>query len=74
MKDEFKQWEYHVQTVGSIFGTKDEVIDEMLNELGEDGWEAVSVFSPENSGKVTLVFKRPLSDRARRERSRPSPF
>ncbi len=66
------QWEYRVQTVGSFFNTKDEVVDAILNEWGEEGWELVSAFPPENSGKVTLVAKRPLSRSARRERSLPA--
>lgn len=71
MTKNIKRWEYYVQTVGSMFGTKDELIEEILNEIGEDGWEAVNVYSPENSGKVTIVAKRPLSLDARRRRSMP---
>jgi len=68
---ESTQWEYRVQTIGSIFGTKDEAIEAMLNEWGEEGWEAVSVYTPSQSGKVTIVAKRPLTRTARRERSMP---
>ncbi len=64
-------WEYRVQTIGSAFGTKDEKIAELLNEWGEDGWDVVSVYTPYGSGKVTLVAKRPLTERARRLRSMP---
>ena len=66
------QWEYRVQTIGSVFGTKDENIESTLNEWGEEGWEAVSVYTPSQSGKVTIVAKRPLTRSARRERSMPS--
>ncbi len=72
MADEIKQWEYRVQTIGSVFGTKDELIQETLNEWGMEGWEAINVYTPYGSGKVTMVAKRPLSDRARRMRSFPS--
>jgi hypothetical protein len=65
------QWEYRVQTIGSMFGTKDENIQDTLNEWGEDGWEAINVYTPEGSGKVTMVAKRPLTERARRQRSMP---
>ena len=68
------EWEYHVESVGSFWGFKDETMDALLNELGEEGWELASAFSPESSGKVVLILKRPLSDRVRRERSRPSLF
>ena len=66
------QWEYRVQTVGGTFSTKDEVVEAALNELGEEGWELVSAFSPENSAKVTLIAKRTLSRSARRQRTLPT--
>ena len=71
MADETKQWEYRVQTIGGLFGTKDELIQETLNEWGMDGWEAINVFTPEGSGKISIVAKRPLTERARRRRSLP---
>ena len=72
MAEEIKQWEYRVQTIGNIFGTKDELIQDTLDEWGEDGWEAINVFTPEGSGKITMVAKRPLTDRVRRMRNMPS--
>jgi hypothetical protein len=71
MPEEIKQWEYRVQTIGSFFGTKDEHIQATLNDWGEEGWEAINVYTPEGSGKITIVAKRPLTDRARRMRSMP---
>ena len=71
MPDETQLWEYRVQTIGSLFGTKDEQIESTLNEWGEEGWEVINVYTPEGSGKVTMVAKRPLTDRARRRRSMP---
>ncbi len=65
-------WEYRVKTIGSVFGTKDEHIEATLNEWGEEGWEAVSVYTPEGSGKVTIVAKRLLTEAARRRRSWPA--
>ena len=41
MVEEIKQWEYRVQTIGSIFGTKDEDIQATLDEWGSEGWEAI---------------------------------
>jgi len=74
MSEEIKQWEYRVQTVGGFFsGIKAEELEEMLNEWGEDGWEVVSTHIIENANKVNVIAKRPLTDRVRRERSRP-PF
>ncbi len=71
-EEETKQWEYRVQTIGSLFGTKDEHIQATLDEWGLEGWEAINVFTPEGSGKITIVAKRPLTDRVRRMRSLPS--
>ncbi|HCM96596.1 MAG: hypothetical protein A2X25_00190 [Chloroflexi bacterium GWB2_49_20] len=64
-------WEYQVLTIGNVFGTKDEQILATLNEWGEQGWEAVSVYTPSQSSKVTIVAKRPLTATARRRRSMP---
>lgn len=71
MIEEIKQWEYRVQTIGSIFGTKDELIQDTLDEWGEEGWEAINVFTPEGSGKITMVAKRPLTERIKRMRNMP---
>ena len=71
MTEEIKQWEYRVQTIGGIVVTKDELVEITLNEWGTEGWEAINVFTPEGTGRITIVAKRPLTDRARRFRSRP---
>jgi hypothetical protein len=71
MAEEIKQWEYRVLTIGSVFGTKDEQIEATLDAWGQEGWEAVSVYTPYGSGKVTLVAKRPLTSATRRLRSMP---
>ena len=71
MAEDLKQWEYRVQTIGGTFGTQDELIQNTLDEWGTEGWKAVSVYTPYGSGKVTIVAKRPLTDRARRIRSMP---
>jgi hypothetical protein len=73
MYEDIKQWEYRVQTVGAFFsGVKAEELEELLNEWGEDGWEVVSTHIIENANKINVIAKRPLTDRVRRERSRPS--
>jgi hypothetical protein len=72
MAEEIKQWEYRVQTVGGTFGTKDELIQETLDEWGVDGWEAVNVYTFSGSSKVTIVAKRPMTERVRRMRTMPS--
>lgn len=73
MYEEIKQWEYRVQTVGGFFsGIKADELEEMLNEWGEDGWEVVSTHIIENANKINVIAKRPLTNRVRRERSRPA--
>ncbi len=72
MAEEIKQWEYLVKTIGSMFGTKDELIEATLNEWGEEGWEVTHVYTPSGSGNVTIVAKRPLSSTTRRSRSMPA--
>ena len=71
MTEDNKQWEYRVQTIGSLVGTKDEQIQAALDEWGAEGWEAINVYTPYGSGKVTMVAKRPLTERVRRMRSMP---
>lgn len=69
--NELQKWEYRVQTIGSIFGTRDEAIEELLNHWGTAGWEVTHVYTPENSGKVTIIAKRPLTRDVIRKRSMP---
>jgi hypothetical protein len=69
--EETKQWEYRVQTIGGVLGTKDEQIESLLNEWGLEGWEATQVYTPSGSNKVTIVAKRPLTATTRRRRSWP---
>jgi hypothetical protein len=69
MAEEIKQWEYRVQTIGNFMRTKDEHIQATLDEWGLEGWEAINVYNPSESGFVTIVAKRPLTERARRMRS-----
>ena len=62
-------WEYRVLTIGNVFGTKDEHLQATLNEWGAEGWEAINVYTPYGSGKVTIVAKRPLTAQERRKRT-----
>jgi len=59
MAEQTIQWEYRVLTIGNVFGTKDENIEATLNEWGLEGWEAIHVYTPSQSSKVTIVAKRP---------------
>lgn len=71
MTNENEKWEYKVLTIGSMFGTKDEDIEETLNTWGVEGWEAIHVYTPSGSGKITIVAKRSLTRETIRKRSMP---
>ncbi len=69
---EYAQWEYRVRTFGTMFkGLKDEELEAMLNEWGMEGWEVVSARGVENTSKVVIVAKRPLTAASRRRRTLP---
>lgn len=73
MTEELQQWEYRVQTFGSFFSSiKAQELEEILNEWGEEGWEVVAVHVIENTSKINVIAKRPLTSRVRRLRSMPS--
>ena len=64
------QWEYRVQSFGTFFrGTRDDELESALNEWGMDGWEVVSVRGIENTSKVVVLAKRPLTASTRRRHS-----
>ena len=66
------RWEYQVLSMGSgLKGPKDEQLQLVLNELGNQGWESASIYTQGQSPKVTIVVKRPLSESTRRQRSMP---
>lgn len=66
------QWEYRVESFGTFFtGPKDEDLEAALNEWGLDGWEVVNARCVENSSKVVVIAKRPLTTATRRRRSLP---
>ena len=73
MAEELKLWEYRVQTVGGFFtGVKASLLEELLNEWGQEGWEVVSTHIIENANKINVIAKRPLTRSVRRERSMPA--
>jgi len=67
-----KRWEYYVETLGSALRSpKDEELSAMLNELGETGWEVISVENPEGSSKIRVVAKRPVRSSPRKKQGWP---
>jgi hypothetical protein len=67
------QWEYRVLTFGSAWsGVKDEELEVLLDDWGEQGWEVFEIAPITNSSKVRITAKRPLTTSTRRQRSWPS--
>jgi len=50
-----KQWEYLVKTSQNAWG---EVTQNLLDNLGENGWELVGVTHSDTTRYTTLFFKR----------------
>lgn len=72
MSEETQKWEYRVETVGTFWsGVKADVLQNLLNAWGEEGWEVVSTHILENANKINVIAKRPLTERVRRARSMP---
>lgn len=72
MADTTTQWEYRVISLGSFWSMpKDEEIQAVLDELGEEGWEAVNAYSHHSTNQVKIILKRPLSGDTRRRRNWP---
>ena len=44
----------------------------MLNDWGAEGWEATQAYTPEGSGKVAMLARRPLMGSAYRLRTMPN--
>jgi len=66
------EWEYRVLTLGSFFkGTRDDELEEILNEWGQEGWELITFRTIENTNQAQLIAKRPLDRTARRWRNMP---
>lgn len=67
------QWEYRSIMLGTSWSPmKDEEMEDILNEWGEDGWEVLAVVPVPNGMKVRIIAKRKLDLRVRRRRSMPS--
>jgi len=67
---ETMRWEYRAATVGTYWSEpKDEILETLLNEWGQEGWEVINVIAQHNTSKMRVVAKRPLTpDEARRQR------
>ena len=60
------RWEYKVVAVGLAR------TEELFNELGQEGWELVTVLAGEKGGiQARAFFKRPLAEPAKKEAAPP---
>ena len=65
-------WEYRIETFGKTFSQpKDDELEEILDEWGEEGWEVIAVHNLESTNKVRILAKRPLSASSHRRRNWP---
>ena len=66
------KWEYRVEAFGSALSSvKDERLEEVLNEWGEEGWHLVSAY-PVGDNKVRLIAERAVElGSSRRKRGWP---
>jgi hypothetical protein len=67
------EWEYRVETLpGNILrGAKDEEIQALLSQWGEEGWDVFHLVFSENTGQLRAIAKRPVTSSQRRKRSMP---
>ena len=64
------KWEYIVRTFGNALRqAKEADMEGALNELGSEGWEAVSAYVLAGGNVAKVIFKRPLTGRATRQHS-----
>lgn len=69
---EMNQWEYRVQTFGTLFGgAKDEPLEAELAQWGLEGWEVVGFRSIEGSSRAQVIARRPMTAEARRRATWP---
>jgi len=61
-------WEYHIVSLPTQKGPKE--AQEVLNSLGENGWELVSAYMDQDS--VNYVFKKAKQEGGRATRKGPS--
>ena len=54
------RWSYLVVEVKAFFGTKPEMVQERLVQLGLQGWELVAVLQAHPFKPVQLYLKKPL--------------
>ena len=62
-----ERWEYKVLNFGGVIKVvRAEVVEEALNALGQEGWEAVGGFSADSSAHALVILKRPIGGGAKK--------
>jgi hypothetical protein len=71
--DEKSLWEYRVESygMGAFGGMKDDGLEALLNDWGEEGWEVIFMFQPQGGTKLRVIGRRALTRERRRERTLP---
>ena len=70
--EELMQWEYRFETLGSgLRGPREEEVEVLLDEWGEEGWEVVTAFATYGTRQIKILAKRPLTKIRRRQRGWP---
>ena len=65
-----QDWEYCVETLGSIWrGPSTEELEILLNEAASDGWELVTTNNVASSNRIMVILRRSLRPRDRKRRS-----
>ena len=60
------EWEYRVEHYGSSFsGPKPEILQDLINEAADEGWELFQVSPITNSNKLLVVYRKPFRTRSR---------
>lgn len=63
------EWEYDVQTVGSIWrGPSPDALARLLNAAAAEGWETMSVACLTNSSRLLVILRRRLTQKTERKR------
>jgi hypothetical protein len=71
---DFTRWEYRVVSVGTFWSEPSEAaIEEALNQIGDEGWEAFGVVAPHDTNRLRFIARRPLTGSARRRSPWPEP-
>jgi hypothetical protein len=65
-----QEWEYTVETIGSIWrGPSSNELESLLNEAASEGWELVTAFNLAGGNRILVILRRALQTKGRKRRS-----